>query len=100
MQQNNWMKLLLLTQLIINNKISVTTKESLFKMNHRIDPNFNHLSKKTSKTTKQFNKIWKNLSTNWKKSKNFINRRNQKKKKFQLKKGNKIFLLIKNFKSK
>ena len=45
------MKLLLLTQLIINNKISVTTKQSPFRTNHGMDPNVRQMLKKGLQNT-------------------------------------------------
>ena len=82
MQQNNWIKLLPLTQLAINNKIFVTTKKTSFRKNHGMDSNFDHNSKKISQKTKQLNEIWKNLRTNWRKSKNAMNHKNKNKKDF------------------
>ena len=49
MQQNNWVKLLPLTQLIISNRISATTKQPPFKANHGINPNLGQRSEKTFK---------------------------------------------------
>ena len=53
MQQNNWIELLLITQLVINNKISIMIKELPFKTNHRMDTKVKQISKKkSSKDTK------------------------------------------------
>ena len=44
MQQNNWIELLLLIQLAINNEIFVMTKEILFWINHNVNLNLNQFS--------------------------------------------------------
>ena len=76
------MELLLLVQLAINNKILITTKESLFRANHGIDSNLDYILEKTSQTIKQFNEIWRHLLTSWKKSKDFTSQKDKKRKNF------------------
>ena len=51
MQLNNGVKLLPLTQLAINNKISITTKQSPFKANHGIDSNVGQILEKSFQNT-------------------------------------------------
>ena len=63
MQQNNWVKLLLLIQLIISNKISITTKQLLFRTNHDMDSNIGQMSKKNFQNIMEFQKIWIKMKT-------------------------------------
>ena len=61
MQQNNWVKLLPLAQLIISNKISVITKQSPFKTNHGLDFNFGQILEKNFKNTINLQEVWTNI---------------------------------------
>ena len=60
-------------------------KKTLFKINHGIDLNFDHIFEKILQKTKQLEKIWKNLTKNQKNPK-MQQTKNKKKKKLQLKK--------------
>ena len=91
---------MLLAQLAINNKISITTKQSPFKANHGMDPNFGQISEKKFQKTMDLQKTWINMKTQWSKSQQIIIQRDIKKEDLQLKKKNKMYVHTKNFKNK
>ena len=47
-----------MAQLVINNKISITTKKSPFKADHEIDANTGQMSEKSFQKLKNFQQIW------------------------------------------
>ena len=100
MQQNNWVKSLLLAQLVINNRILVTTRQPPFRVNHGIDSNFGQISEKSFQKMINLQETWTNMKTQWSKSQQVIIQKDTKKENLQLKKKNKVYVHIKSFRNK
>ena len=102
--QNNWVELLLMTQLALNFKVSNTTKKTPFFANFEKEPNLferelQHVSAQSAmERAKTFKEIHSNIV---RMQQRFTVYQNSKRKTMpQLKEGDKIYLLTKNLKTK
>ena len=107
-QQNNQVSLLLVAQLFYNCKVLDTTGLLLFFSNYRkdanlhLDPRIRPKAEKVLVNISKIQGIYKEIARQIKNTNQKVIRHNNKKRKNrpQLKKGDKVYLLIKNIKSK